>query len=421
MLTNLEIKRRKYQEPETGARLPNRLSDAKGLYVCITPPSERYPEGIKSFRWDFRFNGRRCVIVFGQWPTLTLEKARELHLDAKRMVASGNLPAVLNGKIVSKSEKLKATSIGDSRFKTVGEEWYAAEQEAAPKSDSWKENFRRWLDLVYQDLGEKTLQEIEAADVLAILRRIAAAGTPATAEYIRQTISRVFNHGILNLRAPRGFNPAESCRGAIKVPKKKHHPKLKPEEIPAFIAAIRESQEPEAVKLGLQILLHTFPRRTELTATPWSEIKEDVWSIPGARMKKGRDHVIPITPQVQAMFSRLRELAGDSPWVFPSPMNPRKHRSINTLNYAVHRLGYKDRFTPHSARATAVSILADSGYPRDVVKLQLAHGHDNDTDAAYFQNQHIPQRRAMLEFWSSTLDGLAKGADVVPIGAGRAA
>jgi hypothetical protein len=45
MLTNLEVKRRKYQEPKTGTRLPNRLSDANGLYVCITPPSERFPEG----------------------------------------------------------------------------------------------------------------------------------------------------------------------------------------------------------------------------------------------------------------------------------------------------------------------------------------------------------------------------------------
>src|SRR6185503_10243433 len=373
MLTALEVKRLRYQElrsqgaKNAGTLLPNRIPDANGLYLSISPPSERYPEGVKSWRWDFRFNGRRCVTCYGQWPTLTLEKARDLHLDAKRMVASGSLPAVMNGKIVSKTEKLKASSVGDSRFRVVGEDWYQAEQRAAekggkPLSDSWKENFRRWLDLLYQDLGEMRLPDIEAPHALAIIKRIEAGGHAASAEFVRQTGSRVFHHGSLQLLAPKGFDPFAAVRGAVKVPKKRHHPKLRPEEIPVYIDVVKNSAVPEDVKLGLLILLHTFPRSTELTATPWTEIAGDLWTIPSSRMKKDREHVVPLSPSVQAMFARLRELAEGSPWVFPSPQNPREHRNRNTFNRTLRQLGFKDRFSPHSARSTAVSILADSGY-----------------------------------------------------------
>jgi integrase len=124
---------------------------------------------------------------------------------------------------------------------------------------------------------------------------------------------------------------------------------------------------------------------------------------------------------VQDYFARLRELAGDSPWVFPSPQDPRRHRNILTFNYALHRIGYRGRFTPHSARSTAVSILADSGYSKETVRMQLAHGHDNSTDAAYFRGNLLPQRREMLNYWSAYLQGLESGAKVIPIGAGKAA
>jgi integrase len=118
-------------------------------------------------------------------------------------------------------------------------------------------------------------------------------------------------------------------------------------------------------------------------------------------MKKDRPHIIPLSTQVQAMFARLKELAKDSPYVLPSPNDPRKTRTRQTFNLALYRLGYKGIFSPHGTRSTAASILADQGFSKDVVDAQLAHADDDDTRAAYFRNQYLDQRRAMMSTWSS--------------------
>jgi hypothetical protein len=84
----------------------------------------------------------------------------------------------------------------------------------------------RWIGWANDDIGTRPLPEVEAGDVLAIIKRVSDRGNPASAEFCRQTISRVFNYGIRTLRAPRGFNPAEAVKGAIIVPEKRHRPKL---------------------------------------------------------------------------------------------------------------------------------------------------------------------------------------------------
>ena len=414
-LTALAVERARYKPAFNAAGKPkgNELRHEKGLFLYVTPNS------VKSWRYQYRLHGRK-IIVYGQYPEVSLAEAVDMHNDARKLIAAGQVPAVVNKKVIAKKD---AVSSGvDNRFRAVGEAWYAAELRANPAlSEAWRDNNRRFLDRAYEDFGNKPLPEVEAADVLALIKKVEAKGTPVTAEYIRQTVSRVFNYGILNLLAPRGFNPAEAIRGAVKVPKKQHRAKLEPDAIGPFIRTIRESAEDEAIKIGLEILLHTFPRRTELVLTPWTEIDGEIWKISADRMKKDREHIIPLSRQVRAKFDRLKELAGDSPWVFPG-RNPRKPRNKQVFNNTLWRIGFKGVFSPHGVRSTAASILADQGYSREVVDAQLAHAEDNETMAAYFRNQYIDQRREMLQRWSDLLDGFAAGgAKVIPIGSGKAA
>jgi integrase len=409
----LAIERAKYELTynASGKLKAKRLSVEKGLFLFITP------NNVKSWRYEYRLNGRR-VIVYGQYPQVSLKQAEDLHTDARRIIATGQIPVITNGKVLPKRE---AASLGvDNRFRAVARDWYRAELRANKNlSEAWRENTKRWLRQANTDFGNKLLPDIEAADILAVIKKVEAKGFAASAEYLRQTVSRVFHYGILQLRAPRGFNPAQALQGAIKVPKKRHHPKLERDQIKPFIDAVQQSDEPEEIKLGLMILLHTFPRRQELVFTPWSEIDEDTWTINAARMKKDRAHLIPLSTQVQDMFTRLKELAKDSPYVFPSPNDPRKPRTRQTFNLALYRLGYKGVFSPHGVRSTAASILADQGWSKDVVDAALAHSDDDDTRAAYFRNSYVEQRRTLAQEWSDLLDGLVNGAKVIPIGEAR--
>jgi integrase len=90
--------------------------------------------------------------------------------------------------------------------------------------------------------------------------------------------------------------------------------------------------------------------------------------------------------------------------------------SENTVNAALRRLGYpKDEMTGHGFRSMASTILNEQGWNRDAIERQLAHDEHNAARAVYNYAEYLPERRKMMQAWADYLDGLATGADVVPI------
>ncbi len=79
-------------------------------------------------------------------------------------------------------------------------------------------------------------------------------------------------------------------------------------------------------------------------------------------------------------------------------------------------MGYTgNQMSWHGFRAMASTLLNETGYPPDVIELQLAHQERNEVRAAYNRAKHLPERRKMMQAWADYLDGLRAGANVVPI------
>ncbi|MEI2771853.1 MAG: hypothetical protein V9G98_14290 [Candidatus Competibacter sp.] len=55
------------------------------------------------------------------------------------------------------------------------------------------------------------------------------------------------------------------------------------------------------------------------------------------------------------------------------------------------------------------------GWHRDAIERQLAHAEKDGVRAAYNRAEHLPERRRMMQAWADYLDGLKRGAEVVPI------
>lgn len=418
LLDALQVERAKYIElrahgDPAGALLVNTLSDGGGLLLAITP------NGAKSWRYHYRFHGRRRVIVYGSYPDLSLSEARKRHAKAKLQLADGIDPVERRKEFDAEQKKRQEQTVAQRKntFAAISADWLQDERKAKSHSAAWECNTERWLRWANDEFGSRPITEITAADILKLLKRIAE-DRAASAEHCRRLISRVFMFAIRTLRVQAGLNPANALRGTIKVPEKQHHPKLEPKELPELLGKINAFDGHESVKLGLQILIHVFCRKRELTSAPWIEVDLDgaIWSIAATRMKMKKSLDIPLSSQVVAMFRRLKELAGDSPFVFPSFVRPlKKPMAADMLNLALNRLGYQDRFSPHSARATAASVLADAGFNVNVIDAQLAHSKKGDTARAYFRNSYLEERRKLLQHWSDMLDGYASGAKIVPI------
>ena len=164
------------------------------------------------------------------------------------------------------------------------------------------------------------------------------------------------------------------------------------------------------------MLVYTFVRPGEPTGAKWSEFNIDAaeWRIPAERMKMGGAHIVPLTRQALAVLEELRPLTGVAELAFHGEKSRLKPMSENTLLFALYRLGYKGRATPHGFHANASSMLNEQGFNPDAIKRRLSHTERNTVRSAY--NHHarwMKERREIMRWWGDYLDGL--NSNVVPM------
>src|SRR6185312_1839533 len=300
MLTDKAIKAAK---PQPGMRY-RKLADQGGLYLWLTT------DGTRSWRYDYRLAGVRKTFTIGLYPDVSLAEAREHHSDARKLVAQGQCPVLI------KRRKRQAAILGAvNTVRALGDAWYA---ELAPhKSESWREGTRGWLDrYIYPELGDLPAADVQAPDVLALIKRVAAK-YPKTAEGLRQTLARIFAFAIRNLRAK--SNPARELQGVMMVPPAKHHRPIAAKDIPAFIEKLDGYPGRLQTKLAAKLLLLTMVRKRELIQATWDEVDFDnaLWTIPPERMKRRYGHVVPLSRQALDAFRELKPIAFNSKCVFP--------------------------------------------------------------------------------------------------------
>jgi integrase len=152
----------------------------------------------------------------------------------------------------------------------------------------------------------------------------------------------------------------------------------------------------------------TFVRTEELLDAPWSEfdIESALWKVDAGRMKKGRTHIVPLSRQAVTILQQLKQMAGEKRFVFPGLNSQTFDGTINSnsLLNALADIGYKGIMTGHGYRGLARTVLAENGFDKDHVKLQLAHANDDKTDAAYNYALYLPQRTKMMQWWADFLD-----------------
>ena len=174
--------------------------------------------------------------------------------------------------------------------------------------------------------------------------------------------------------------------------------------MPDLLTAINSYDGEAQTRLALLLTLHTFVRTNETRHAVWSEFEdldgnEPVWRIPKERMKMGREHLVPLSPQAVAILREIRQLS-DGKFLFGSSGKP---MSQNTMIFALYRLGYHSKLTVHGFRSMASTILNENGWNRDWIERQLAHSEQDEVRGAYNSAEWLKGRREMMVWWSDYL------------------
>jgi len=150
---------------------------------------------------------------------------------------------------------------------------------------------------------------------------------------------------------------------------------------------------------ALEFAILTAARSGEVRGATWAEIdlKAAVWTVPGNRMKMGREHRVPLSPTAIALLNALPRMAGTE-LLFPAPRGGAL--SDMTLSAVVRRM--KVIAVPHGFRSTFRDWASErTNYPRDVAEMALAHAIGDRVEAAYRRGDLFEKRRRLMAEWAT--------------------
>jgi len=385
-----------------------KLADSGGLYLLVTP------SGGKLWRFKFRVHGVEKKLSLGRYPDVSLSEVRKLRDSAREAVGAGNDPAAAKRRHRIAARVAVGTTFGDVALEYIEKAQREGRSPATVAKLHW---VRQWL---LPAIGRRPVDQVEPHELLAVLRAQESAGNLETAKRTRAFASRVFRYAVATARAK--TDPAALLLGAVAAPKPKHLAAIiDPKRAGALLRAIDTYGGQPATRLALALLPHVFVRPGELRQAEWTEVDfaAAVWRIPAARMKKRREHVVPLSRQALAILEQAHALTGDERYLFPALGRRGRPLSENTLTLALRRMGFSaEEMTAHGFRAMASTLLNESGkWSPDAIERALAHKDGDQVRAAYHRGAHWKERLAMAQWWSDHLDLLREGAMVIPFAA----
>jgi integrase len=378
---------------QPGSKL-QKLTDGDGLQLWLQPT------GARLWRLAYRFGGKQKLLALGVYPTVPLARARQAREDARRLLADGLDPAV------EKKRQAEARA-GAPTFHSIADE-YVTKLRRENRSEATIAKIEWLLGFANAEFGDDPIGQIAAPAILKVLQSLEVRGRYESARRLRSTIGSVFRYAIATARAE--ADPTYALRGALTQVKPTPRAAITDaEKFGALLRAVDTFDGQPGTRIALQLLALLFPRPGELRLAQWSEfdLERAVWSVPASRMKMRRPHRMPLPDQALELLGALR-LISKGNFLFPGIRSPSRPISDGTLNAALRRLGYgKDEATGHGFRATASSLLNESGkWHPDAIERQLAHIEGNSVRAAYARGEHWNERVSMMQWWADYLDQL---------------
>jgi integrase len=380
-----------------------KVADRDGMYVAVTP------SGCLIFRYDYRLNGRRETLTLGRYGDagISLARAREKCLDARRAVAEGRSPA--------QEKQREKRRLKESRsFGEFGERWF----EGAPMADSTRSMRRVIFDRdIVPVWKNRLLTEITPDDLRALCLKVKDRGAPATAIHVRDIVKQIYGFAILH--GERIKNPADDVGPASIATFAPRDRALSPTEIRIVLRQLEHVPTLPTIRLGLRLILLTMVRKSELLEAVWDEVdfENAVWSIPKERMKRGKPHNVYLSRQALDIMVALKTCAGNSHYLLPSRYDadaPMSRATFNRITVAVVERARKenlplDPFTVHDLRRTGSTLLNELGFNRDWIEKCLAHEEGRSSRGVYNKAEYEQQRRHMLQEWADMVDAWVEG------------
>ena len=373
---------------------PGRHTDGRGLYLVVRDG------GSRSWIARLQVNGKRRDFGLGSADTVSLADARAAAADLRRKYQAGET-------IAPRRKARLPDGRGVPSFEAAARACHAA------LKDGWRnrKHAESWLacleNHVFVAFGSEPVDRVDSVMVRDALAPIWLK-VPETA---RRTLQRI--GAVLDYAHVQGWCPTEAAlrsvrKGLPRQPRRdNHYEAMAYADVPAFMATLGELPVTPG-RDALRFTILTAVRSNETRFARWEEIDLDkaVWTIPAARMKMGKTHMVPLAPvALDLLRRRYASRSTEDGLVFSN--DGERPLSDMTMTKVLRDLGHPS-ITVHGFRSSFTDWAAEeTDTLKEVVDKALAHLLSDRVEAAYRRTDFFDRRRTLMKLWAEYLAGKA--------------
>ena len=383
ILASLEPENKEYRE-----------LDGNGLYFRVQP------SGKKS--WQLRYKnelGKWTWIGLGSYPNISAQLAR---MKAFQIIQDKSMGIEYKTKSIA---KIQRQEIEELKYKYLVKEWLNT------RINNWGETtYDKAVKSINRHIipafGERNYLEIkpkEWFDFFQGLQRNLGIHTQVE----KLTCYCRCAYDLAKFQNKIMFNPLEGITKHLDKYEKGNMKHIELKDLHLLLEKIKNYPKRD-LAIGLELLIHMFPRPVELRYAKWNQFDfdEKIWIRPANIMKNRIPHAIPLSPYVIQLLEELKKMSCGSDFLFPSRKSLCEPITDNTLNMALNRMGYKYKQNPHGFRHIASTWLNDQYSDREqVVESALAH-LKKGTKGIYDKGAHLEERKGFMQAWSDKIEVL---------------
>lgn len=361
MLTDLQIKKLKCGITKI----------ADNLYLKVLPSGTKI--------WIFRkmVNKKMTVKTLGHYPDMSLKQARAIVQD---MLAKTTIEA------------------DEPTFKDIYDKWMEFKSKTVK---DFKKIALRFDNILMPHFKKRTFSSIETIEVVNVIKEytqdwnVKLESARRLAIWLHQMEVYAVNYGYAK------FYRFQGITAVIPSPAVKSMSSIHPKELPDFFA--KYTKECLKSRLMLDVVLvafYTLLRPGEYTSLRWSWIDLDklIITVPSEFMKMKKEHVIPISKQLQSLLNNLKQ-AKVNDFVFASPSKIDNHIVPESIDKFFRNHGFKGVIVPHGIRSIGRTWMAENDIQHNVAEMCLAHRVGSDVEIAYNRSNLLDKRRVAMQQW----------------------
>ena len=325
-LTNTEINNARGRAKEYN------LADGLGLALRVRPSGDKY--------WIFNYQRPvtkvRANISLGTFPAVSLSSARTIRLAYRELLAQG-----IDPKHHRKDNLATEQAAAANTLEKVAADWLSVKKSKV-SSEHGDDIWRSLALHVFPQLGSMPISSLTAPAVIGVLKPIEAKGSYETVKRLCQRLNEIMVFAV-NTGITTDANPLFGIKDAFISPTKRHLPTLQPHQLDDLVTRIYRASIRLTTRNLVLWQLHTMVRPSEAAAAEWAEIDfaQKLWTIPASRMKKKRQHTVPLSREMIEILDEMRVISSRSQFIFPSEVKPLESMNSQTANMALKRMGYE--------------------------------------------------------------------------------